>query len=175
MHLAKRLIPATVMLAMTFGGIVAQYQPQIAVAQAPTPSRPVPPRISFENKLLQQLNLTPEQSQKVQAIQDKYRTDMEQSMPALQQASKEFRTLMDGDGLTDQLRQKHTQVQELQQKLSNLSFEHQLAIRDILTADQRRQQAAIMRDPNKLRALFQPSAPNQPSTPNPKLQKHFLK
>jgi len=181
MHLVRRLIPATVMLVMSFGGIIAQYQPQMAVAQTQTPPRPGTSGMNFENKLLQQLNLTPEQTQKIQVIQDKYRTEREQSMPVLREVSKEFRTLMDGDTPTAQLRDKYRQMLELQQKISSLSFEHQLAIRDVLTSEQRRQQAAILRDPNKVRALFQPSAPNrpsapnQPSSPNPKLQKHLLK
>ncbi len=181
MHLVKRLIPATVMLTMSLGGIVAHYHPQVAVAQTQTPPRPVNSGMNFENKLLQQLNLTPEQTQKIQVIQDKYRTEIEQSMPVVRQASKEFRTLMDGvDTPTAQLRDKYRQMLDLQQKFSSLSFEHQLAIRDVLTPEQRRQKAAIMHDPTKMRALFQPSTPNQPSTPqpptpNPKIQKHLLK
>lgn len=170
MHFAKRLISTTAMLVVSLGGTVALYTPQMAVAQSETRTENRPGaqgQISFENKVLQQLNLTPEQTQKIQAIQEQYRTELEQPRQAFVQASQEFQALMEGDASAEQVREKRRQVQELQQLFSNLSFEHQLAIRDVLTLEQRRQRAAIMRDPIKLRELFRQSVPSK------KLEKHF--
>lgn len=96
------------------------------------------------SKLMDQLNLSQDQQQKLQAIQSQYKEQISQRKQALRQATQELRNLMAGNASTDQIRTKHREVQGLRQQLDDVSFESTLAMRDVLTPDQRSQWAKLM-------------------------------
>jgi protein CpxP len=95
-------------------------------------------------KILKQLNLTPEQLQKLKAVRDRDLSRMRELAQQLREANKELRDLLAGTEGSDVIRAKHTQVMSLQQELQNKHFERMLAMRDILTPQQRSQLNEIM-------------------------------
>ena len=95
-------------------------------------------------RLMQELDLTPEQQQNLQAIRAQYKDQINQRQQDLRQASQELRSLMISDADTNQIRAKHQQVQQLRQQLEELNFESMLAMREVLTPEQRREFGQLM-------------------------------
>jgi Spy/CpxP family protein refolding chaperone len=93
---------------------------------------------------MDQLNLSQDQQQKLQAIQSQYKEQISQRKQALRQTTQELRNLMAGNASDDEIRTKHKEVQGLRQQLDEVSFESTLAMRDVLTPDQRSQWAKLM-------------------------------
>ena len=100
---------------------------------------------------IQQLNLTSEQTQRMQAISSKYRNQMDQPAQSLRQAQTELSQLIAGDATSDVLRQKHRQIESLRQQVGNFKFESLLEMREVLTPDQRRQLAQNMQNKRRNR------------------------
>jgi protein CpxP len=90
-------------------------------------------------RMLKQLNLSTEQLQKLKAIRDLDITRIRDLSQQLSQANKELRDLLASTDGSDVIRAKHTQVMRLQQELQNQHFERMLAMREILTPQQRSQ------------------------------------
>ncbi|MEM7757035.1 MAG: Spy/CpxP family protein refolding chaperone [Cyanobacteria bacterium P01_A01_bin.40] len=95
-------------------------------------------------KLLQQLDLTPEQSQQIEAIQEQSRNDAEGLKQQLQTQRQEIQSLFSSDAPSEQLREKYQSTQDLRNQLGNERFETKLAIREILTTEQRTKAAELM-------------------------------
>jgi periplasmic protein CpxP/Spy len=111
---------------------------QIAVAQANPPvnsESKIP--AGGVGKLVKQLNLTPEQIRRLQQLRTASRGKNKERRQALRTAKQELSALLQGNATSDQIRQKRQQVQSLQRELSDSSFENTLAIREILTPEQR--------------------------------------
>ncbi len=96
------------------------------------------------DRWLQQLNLSQDQMQQIQAIRDRYKGQMEQRGQALRQAQQELGNLMAGTASSNDIRDKHRQVEQLRQQLAQMRFESMLEIRDVLSPDQRRQLSQMM-------------------------------
>ena len=95
-------------------------------------------------KVLKQLNLSSEQLQKLKAIRDRDLPKIKELAEQSRQANKELRDLLAGTESSDVIRAKHNQVLNLQQELRKLHFERMLAMREILTPQQRSQLNEIM-------------------------------
>ena len=95
-------------------------------------------------RLMEELNLTQEQQQQLQAIRSQYKDQISQQQDELRQASEELRSLMTSDADANQIRPKHQQVQQLRQQLEALHFESMLAMREVLTPEQRQEFAQLM-------------------------------
>lgn len=95
-------------------------------------------------KLMEQLNLSPEQQQKLKDIQSKYKDTISQRKQAVRQATQELRQLMASDATADDIRTKHKQVQGLRQQLEASTFDSMLAMREVLTSEQRKRFAQLM-------------------------------
>ncbi|MFN4066703.1 MAG: Spy/CpxP family protein refolding chaperone [Thermosynechococcus sp.] len=93
---------------------------------------------------LENLNLTPEQRQRLQAVRQQYQGQMEQTRNQLRTAKQELRQMMSGNASEDQIRSKHQQVRQLENQLASLRFESMLAMRGILTPQQRQALATQM-------------------------------
>jgi Spy/CpxP family protein refolding chaperone len=96
-------------------------------------------------RVLKQLNLSPEQLQKLKAIRDRQVTQIRDLMQQSRQANKELRDLLAGTESSDVIRSKHSQVLNLQQELRKQHFERMLAMREILTLQQRSQLNEVMK------------------------------
>lgn len=95
-------------------------------------------------KFLQQLELTPEQSQQIETIQEQSRTENETLWQEMQTNHEQMQSLLSSDASPEQLRQQHQQVQALRQQLGDNRFETMLEVREILTPEQRTQMAELM-------------------------------
>lgn len=126
------------------GGAVALAKPYPLFSQTfAQNTSPLPPK-QRPSKLMEQLNLTPDQKQKIKAIHQKYKEQINQDKQALRQANQELRNFMAGTATVEQIRTKHEQVQSLRHDLEKLSFESMLATREVLTPEQRLQFAQLM-------------------------------
>ncbi|MFB2975647.1 Spy/CpxP family protein refolding chaperone [Microseira sp. BLCC-F43] len=91
-----------------------------------------------------QLNLTPDQMQRMQAIRQVYQNQISQRAQALRQAETELTGLIASNADSNQIRAKHNQVLSLRQQLAQVRFESMLEMREVLTPEQRRQLAQRM-------------------------------
>lgn len=142
--LLRRISVVSVLL-LSLGGAVAltNQNPLFPQAVAQNPGGPKH-RENSKFKLMEQLNLSQEQQQKLQGIQSQYKDQISQRKQAMRQANRELRDMMAGTASADQIRAKHQQVQDLRQQLEKVTFESMLASRDVLTPDQRKQFAQLM-------------------------------
>lgn len=95
-------------------------------------------------KLMEQLNLSQDQKQKLKDIQSQYKDTISQRKQAVRQATKELRDMMAGDAKVEDIRTKHKQVQGLRQQLEESTFDSMLAMREVLTSEQRKRFAQLM-------------------------------
>jgi Spy/CpxP family protein refolding chaperone len=94
--------------------------------------------------MFDQLNLTADQKQKMQAVRDRYKDQISQRMQAVRQARQELATMMTGTANASEMREKHRQIMGLRQQLEEVQFESTLAMREVLTPEQRSQLAQMM-------------------------------
>jgi Spy/CpxP family protein refolding chaperone len=106
---------------------------------------PPQPRRTETRGWLKELNLSPEQIQKIRQIRGQYQGRLTQQRQAVQQAQQELKELMTGNASTEQIRQKFDQVQRLRQELADTRMDSMLAIRKILTPEQRQKLADLLR------------------------------
>ena len=89
------------------------------------------------NNLAKELNLSRDQIQKLQQLRKNTQGKNKERRQTLQTAKQELNQLIQGNASTDQVRQKRQQVQSLQREIADTNFENTLAIREILTPEQR--------------------------------------
>ncbi len=123
-----------------------------------------------QGQLLKQLNLTPAQMQQLQTIREKNKDAMRSNMQQMRQTQQELRTLMVGNANAEQLRTKFNEVQTLKQQTEKMRFESMLAMREILTPEQRTKIDQLMQQNKdgmrqRMRDRFQ-QRQNQNPTPN---------
>ena len=87
--------------------------------------------------LVKELNLSRDQIQQLRQLQKNSQGQNKERRQALQIAKQELTQLIQGNGSSDQIRQKRQQVQTLQREIADTNFEHTLVIREILTSEQR--------------------------------------
>lgn len=162
MHSTQRFTPLAALLLV--GGLALS---PLALAQSPSQppsSKPAPSPIPPEKRtpqpgddgLFKQLNLTPEQTQKIRALQTQSRTDLQQRSQTLMQKGKELRDLLDSDAPEAQVRAKFQELQTLQQQFSEAAFNERMAIRSVLTPAQRRQAAELrQREEARIRSMIE--------------------
>ena len=96
------------------------------------------------DKLVQKLDLTSEQSERVKAIAEQSKTESQALFEQLQTNRQEMQSLLASDADPEQLRANHQNVQSLRQELGNSRFETMLEIREVLTSEQRVEMAELM-------------------------------
>ena len=115
-----------------------ELEPDI-LAQAPNrPNRDETTNMP-SGRMLKQLNLSTEQLQKLKTIRERDLVRIRELAQQSRQANKELRDLLAGSASSDTIRTKHDQVLNLQQELQKQHFERMLAMREILTPQQRSQ------------------------------------
>jgi periplasmic protein CpxP/Spy len=87
--------------------------------------------------LVKELNLSPDQIQRLQQVRKNSQGKTKERRQALRTAKQELTQLLQGNASSDQIRQKRQQVQSLQKEVADSNFENTLAIREILTPEQR--------------------------------------
>jgi periplasmic protein CpxP/Spy len=140
-----RRLWAVAFLMLTLGSATAAtavpnpVEPQ-TIAQNQRPNRPG----GKQGGMFEQLNLSADQKQKMQAVRDRYKDQVSQRMQAVRQARQELETMMAGTASASQMREKHRQIIGLRQQLEEVQFESTLAMREVLTPEQRSQLAQMM-------------------------------
>lgn len=116
------------------------------LAQLPNrPNREKNPDLP-SGRILNQLNLSPEQLQKIKEIRDRDSANIGDLIQRSRQTSKELRDLLATDTDKAVIRTKHEEMLSLQQNLRRQHFERTLAMREILTPQQRSQLSEIMKN-----------------------------
>jgi periplasmic protein CpxP/Spy len=116
---------------------------------------------------LEQLNLTPQQTQQIKALQDQNQSTRQANMDQLKQLNQEMQTLLSGNAANFQITAKFDQIQALRQQFARDHFEQTLKVREILNPEQRQKFAQLMqskRDKFRDRMNFRrtnPTTPNQ--------------
>ena len=95
-------------------------------------------------KLLQQLDLTSEQAQKIQAIREESNRENEALYQEMKTNHEQMRSLFSSDASSEQLRQQYQKSQDLHQKLGNNRFEMMVQVREVLTPEQRTKMSELM-------------------------------
>ena len=141
-------------LAIPFGTYVTESQAQtdstfsetnttILSQRSPefTPYRGRKGRGGGWERMLQQLDLTPEQREKIDEIQAESRREYETLSEEMRDSHQQMQSLLSSDASSNELRQQHQQMQRLHQQMSDRRFETMLEIREVLTPEQRAQMA----------------------------------
>lgn len=87
---------------------------------------------------LQELNLSPEQQQQLEAIKEKYHEEMKKQKKAMKAARQSLQEALKGDASDESLRAQFNKLQAQRAEFAKLRFEKILAIRAILTPEQRK-------------------------------------
>ena len=87
--------------------------------------------------LLQQLNLTAEQQQKIKKVHQQYKQRILKKRRQLATLQQQLSDMMVGAAATEAIRTKNQQLVSLRQEIGTLRFETMLATREILTLPQR--------------------------------------
>jgi periplasmic protein CpxP/Spy len=87
--------------------------------------------------LVKELNLSPDQIQRLQQLRANSQGKTKERRQALRTARQELKQLLQSNASSDQIRQKRQQVQSLQREVADTNFENTLAIREMLTPEQR--------------------------------------
>jgi Spy/CpxP family protein refolding chaperone len=132
----RQYIAATMVLALSIGLPVTYtfIQPALAqdIGEAP-------------GKVLQQLNLSNDQIQQIKAIRSRNNLEIRSSRQRLRQLQDEMQSLMSGTSSSEQIRAKFNELQSARQQASKLQFEQMLAMREVLTPQQRSQLAQLVK------------------------------
>ena len=147
MSLSRVSLVAVLMLSI--GSSAASAAPTLlpqTVAQTPGDSTsPQPQRRKNRDSFLQELNLTPQQMQQMRAMQARYKPQISQRAQAMRQAKQELASLISSTtASTSQITAKNQQVEQLAQQIRQLKFESMMAMREIMTPEQRTKFAQLM-------------------------------
>jgi Spy/CpxP family protein refolding chaperone len=145
-----RRISALTLLMLSLGSTAAfaapnpqsslrQYSDEIAQKAGPNSGR------ENADNVFQQLNLSDAQKAQIKSIRDQYQPQLTSQRKAFQQAQQELRTLMTSNANSTEISEKHRQVMAIKQQLEDLQFQSMLAIREVLTPDQRTKLDELMK------------------------------
>ena len=94
-------------------------------------------------RLLSQLDLTPEQAEQIRTIQEQSRSNSSELREQLQTQRQEMRSLYASDATAEEIRSERQKTEALTRQLSSDRFETMLQIREILTSEQRAKMAEL--------------------------------
>lgn len=143
------LVLATGAIALSTSAVFAQSTPNAQNNNPTGMQRPdrAAMRQEREDRMAQELNLTPDQVTRSQALRQQSQAQISPLEQQLRQAREELKTLLASTAATDaQLRGKYQQIQQLHQQIETLRFNSRLAFRQILTPEQRQTLAQRMAD-----------------------------
>jgi periplasmic protein CpxP/Spy len=133
----SRYFPAALALALAIAMPVA-----FTFTQQPSSAQEL---VEAPGKVLQQLNLSTQQLQQIKAIRERNSSEIRASRQRLRQLQQEIQGLMAGTAPSDRVRSKFNELQSLKQQVAKLQFEQMLAMREVLTPQQRTQLAEVMK------------------------------
>jgi len=126
------------------GGVVALANPHPWTPQIAQSFEGKKLHHRHKQKLSQQLDFTQEQQQQLRAIHQQYKGEIRQQLREVRQAKQELSKLMAGTAPVREVRLKYGEVEDLQQQLGELRFESTLAMREVMTTEQRSRFSQLM-------------------------------
>ncbi len=105
-------------------------------------------------RLLQQLDLTPEQSQQIDAIREESEATAQNLRQQMKAQREQMPNLLASDEDAEQIRAQYQQGQGLRQQLSDNRLETMLQIREVLTTEQRAEVAELMEQHRERKSSF---------------------
>lgn len=109
-----------------------------------TQNQQTAPAVNNAEGLLDALNTSPEQKQKIEVIRKEYQEKLRQQQEQLRQIQQQLNQLMVNNASESELRQKHDQFMQVREDIGNTQFDLMLKMRQVLTPQQRSQLAEIM-------------------------------
>ena len=95
-------------------------------------------------KVLEQLNLSSEQSTQIEAIHNSKKQESETLREQVKAQKEAMRDLFASDASDSELQQQHQEIQNLKQQIGTNRFEGMLEIRAVLTPEQKAQLTELM-------------------------------
>ena len=100
-------------------------------------------------RILSQLDLSSEQKQQIQAIDNKYESDRNPLYQELRTEHQEMKTLFTSNATPEELRTQHEKIRNLRGQMGDIRFSQMLEVREVLTPEQRDRMAELIA--NKIR------------------------
>lgn len=88
---------------------------------------------------MERLDLTPEQTNSIQAIRDRYQPQIDSVRERMQQRRDTMHSVMGSNASEAEIRQQRQQMMQLRDEMSELRFNSMMEIREVLTEEQRAQ------------------------------------
>ncbi|WP_052456690.1 Spy/CpxP family protein refolding chaperone [Leptolyngbya iicbica] len=95
------------------------------------------PRGDRTERLIETLDLSEDQVTQIRAIREGDREEMQALHANLRNEREAMHTLMSGTASDEELRAQHEEIQTLHREVADLRFENMLAVRNVLTPEQR--------------------------------------
>lgn len=102
-------------------------------------------------QLMENLNLSNEQTQKIENIRSKYQPQMENLEEQIVAERETLSDMLKRNDSESRLRSQHQKITSLNQKMQNLRFESMLEMRAVLTPQQRQEWTTMMEDKRSTR------------------------
>ncbi len=137
----------------------------VGITQAQGQPRDMSPPDFSKMPFMEELNLSEAQREKIKALHESNRPQFEKDREAMHQAKTRFDEAMDGDGSPDEIRKRFHALQKARDAMMSFGFEQALAVREILTPEQRKKFQEVRRD--KFRGRMHHHRPEGPMGPGP--------
>lgn len=125
----KRLIPLFLLAGLTLMPTALEAKPPLKYGFERLEAR--------KGRLIEELNLSFAQQQQLEAIRQQRQLEMQSLKQRVRDLRQEMEQLMASNASQDQLRSKFQQVQALKNQIAEARFEQMLAMREVLTPEQR--------------------------------------
>lgn len=100
-------------------------------------------------RMMKKLDLTPEQTEAIQNIKEKYRGENPNIKEEIRENKEKMHSLLANDASSNELRQQHQKMQSLRQQMGDRKFESMLEMREVLTPEQRTKMAQLIKERSK--------------------------
>ncbi len=97
-----------------------------------------------QGKLIEQLNLTEDQKQKLSTIRQKYQDRLQSLREQIKTKHQELSNMMAGNASVAQIRSQHQEILNLREQMGNIRLESMLEMREVLTPEQRTEFSQLM-------------------------------
>lgn len=99
-----------------------------------------------KEKFTEKLNLTSLQQEQVENIRSEYHPQIRSLRENIRSERQKLAEMMKNNQSEDDLRSQHAKIMDLDQQIHSLRFDSMLAIREVLTEQQRQQWAELMQE-----------------------------
>ena len=89
-------------------------------------------------KMTKELNLTPEQQEKIKKLHDAAKDEMKSKKEAMKKAAEEFEASLQGSETGEKIRAQFSKLQAAQDEFAKARLEKILSVREVLTPEQRK-------------------------------------